>query len=268
MRRSRDHELTTAAEHTMDTTIALITGASRGLGRSMAVHLAAAGVDIVGTYRDNAEEAAALAREVEAHGRRAAVLPLDVGRSDTFAGFAETLRGTLRETFGRSTFDVLVNNAGHGVHAAFTDTTEAQFDRLVAVHLKGPFFLTQCVLPLMEDGGRILNVSTGLARFTLPGHAAYAAAKGGVEVLTRYLARELGDRGITANVIAPGAIATDFGGGVVRDVPEVGRHIAASIPLGRVGEADDVGAAVAALLAGGMGWMNGARVELSGGQNL
>jgi NAD(P)-dependent dehydrogenase (short-subunit alcohol dehydrogenase family) len=267
-RRSRDHELTTAEENAMHTKIAVITGASRGLGRSMAVHLADAGVDIVGTYRDNAGEAAALVREVEARGRRAAVLPLDVGRSDTFAGFTEALRDTLRDTFGRPTFDVLVNNAGHGVHAAFTDTTEAQFDQLLAVHLKGPFFLTQCLLPLMQDGGRILNVSTGLARFTLPGHAAYAAAKGGVEVLTRYLARELGDRRITVNVIAPGAIATDFGGGAVRDVAEVNRHVAASIPLGRVGEADDVGAAVAALLAGGTGWMNGARIELSGGQNL
>lgn len=149
------------------------------------------------------------------------------------------------------------------------DTTEEQFDELVAVHLKGPFFLTQRLLPLLADGGRILNVSTGLARFALPGHAAYAAAKGGVEVLTRYLARELGPRGITANVIAPGAIATDFGGGVVRDVPDLKRQVAATtIPLGRVGQPDDVGAAVAALLSDGMGWMNGVRVEVSGGQSL
>lgn len=248
--------------------LAVITGASRGLGRSMALHLAAAGIDVVGTYRSNGDDAAALVREIESHGRRAVMLPLDVGRSDTFAAFADALAGALGDTFGRPTFDFLVNNAGHGLHANVVDTTEAQFDELVAVHLKGPFFLTQCLLPLMADGGSILNVSTGLARFTIPGMAAYAAVKGGVEVLTRYLARELGPRGITANVIAPGAIATDFGGGVVRDVPELNRQVAASIPLGRAGRPDDVGAAVAALLSGGMGWMNGARVELSGGQNL
>lgn len=248
--------------------IAVITGASRGLGRNMALHLAAAGVDIVGTYRSRADEAAEVVREVEARGRRAVMLPLDTGRSDTFAAFAAALAGVLRETFGRPTFDFLVNNAGHGVHAAMTETTEAQFDELIAVHLKGPFFLTQRLLPLMADGGRILNVSTGLARFTLPGHAAYAAAKGGVEVLTRYLARELGERGITANVIAPGAIETDFGGGAVRDVPDLNRHVAAATALGRVGLPDDVGAAAAALLSDGMAWMNGVRVEVSGGQSL
>jgi NAD(P)-dependent dehydrogenase (short-subunit alcohol dehydrogenase family) len=252
----------------MSTRIALITGASRGLGRSMALHLAETGVDVVGTYRSNRDEAGDVAREVEARGRRAAMLPLDVGRSGTFAAFAEALAGTLGEVFGRQSFDFLVNNAGFGVHAAVAETTEEQFDELVAVHLKGPFFLTQRLLPLLADGGRILNVSTGLARFALPGHAAYAAAKGGVEVLTRYLARELGPRGITANVIAPGAIETDFGGGVVRDVPDVNRHVASTIPLGRVGQPDDVGAAVAALLSDGMGWMNGVRVEVSGGQNL
>ena len=252
----------------MDTKIALITGASRGLGRSMALHLAAAGVDVVGTYRNGAHEARALVREIEALGRRAAMLPLDVGRSGTFAAFADALADTLRGTFGRPTFDFLVNNAGHGVRATVAETTEAQFDELVAVQLKGPFFLTQCLLPLLADGGRILNVSSGLARFTLPGYGAYAAAKGGLEVLTRYLARELGDRRITANVIAPGAIATDFAGGVVRDVAAVHDHVAATIPLGRVGLPDDVGAAVAALLSEGMGWMNGARVEVSGGQSL
>jgi NAD(P)-dependent dehydrogenase (short-subunit alcohol dehydrogenase family) len=252
----------------MDPRIAVITGASRGLGRSMALHLAAAGVDVVGTYRERADEAAAVAREVEARGRRAAMLPLDVARSDTFPAFADALAGALRDTFGSPTFDVLVNNAGHGVHAPFVDTAEAQFDALLAVHLKGPFFLTQCLLPLMRDGGRILNVSTGLARFTLPGYAAYAAAKGGVEVLTRYLARELGDRRITANVIAPGAVETDFAGGAVRDVAALNRHVAAATALGRAGLPDDVGGAVTALLSEGMAWMNGARVELSGGQHL
>ena len=252
----------------MDTKIALITGVSRGLGRSMALHLAAAGVDVIGTYRTNEDQAAAVAREIESRGRRAAVLPLDVGRSETFAAFADAVAGTLRDTFGRPTFDFLVNNAGHGVYATVAETTEAQFDGLVAVQLKGPFFLTQRLLPLIADGGRILNVSTGLARFTLPGYAAYASAKGAVEVLTRYLAQELGPRGITANVLAPGAIATDFGGGVVRDVAAVNQHVAAATALGRVGLPDDVGAAVAVLLSDGGRWINGARIEVSGGQQL
>ena len=252
----------------MHTRLALVTGASRGLGRSIALHLAAAGVDVVGTYRERADEADAVAREIAARGRRVAMLPLDVAHAHTFAAFADTLAGVLAATFERATFDILVNNAGAGVHAPFAETTEAQFDAMVAIHLKAPFFLTQRLLPQLADGGRILNVSTGLARFTLAGYAAYAAAKGGVEVLTRYLAQELGARGITANVVAPGAIATDFGGGGVRDVPAVRDGVAATIPLGRVGLPDDVGAAVAALLSEGMGWMNGGRVELSGGQHL
>lgn len=252
----------------MSTKIALITGASRGLGRSMALHLADAGVDVVGTYRERADEAQAVAREVEARGRRAAMLPLDVARSGTFPAFAESLGGALRETFGRGSFDYLVNNAGHALRALLTETTEEQFDEIVAVHFKAPFFLTQRLLPLMADGGRVLNVSSGLARFSYPGSSAYGAAKGAVEVLTRYMAKELGERRITANVIAPGAIATDFGGGMVRDNPDVNRQVAGAIALGRVGEADDVGAAVAALLSDDMAWMNGVRVEVSGGQNL
>lgn len=252
----------------MDRKIAVITGISGGLGRSMALRLAEAGVDVIGTYRSQEREAAAVTREVASRGGRAVALPLDVGQSGTFAAFADSLAGVLRETFDRSTFHFLVNNAGFGVHAIVAQTTEAEFDALVAVHFKGPFFLTQRLLPLIADGGRILNVSTGLARFTLPGHAAYASVKGAVEVLTRYLARELGERRITVNVIAPGAIETGFGGGVVRDVPEVNRGTAAMIPLGRVGLPDDVGGAVAALLSDGMGWMNGVRVEVSGGQNV
>lgn len=252
----------------MDSRIALITGASRGIGRSIALQLAGAGVDIIGTYRSNAVDAAAVAREVESLGRRAAMRQLDVARSDTFAAFADMLATLLRDTFGRPTFDYLVNNAGMGLHAALAETSETQFDELMAVHLKGPFFLTQHLLPLLADGGHILNVSSGLARFTLPGFAAYAAAKGGVEVLTRYLARELGSRRIRANVIAPGAIATDFAGGRIRDIPEVNRQVAGMIPLGRVGLPDDVGKAAAALLSNDMSWMNGTRVEVSGGQNL
>ncbi|MBL0939342.1 MAG: SDR family oxidoreductase [Gemmatimonadaceae bacterium] len=251
-----------------DSRIALITGASRGLGRNMALRLATSGVHIIGTYRTRADEAQSLAQEIEALGVKAVMLPLDVSRSETFTDFVTQVGHALRDTFGATGFDYLVNNAGIGVHASVVETTERQFDELMAVHLKAPFFLTQRLLPLINRGGRVLNVSSGLARFTLPGYAAYAAAKGGVEVLTRYLARELGERQITVNVIAPGAIETDFGGGAVRDVPDLNRHIASTIPLGRVGLPDDVGAAVSALLSDNMAWMNGVRVEVSGGQLL
>lgn len=248
--------------------IALITGASRGLGRHMALRLAATGVDIIGTYRTRQREGDDAAREIAALGRTAVMLPLDVAHAHTFPAFADTVDVVLRDTFARTQFDFLVNNAGVGVHAPVTGTSETQFDELIAVHLKAPFFLTQHLLPRIVDGGRVLNVSSGLARFTLPGYAAYAAAKGGVEVLTRYFAKEFGARGITANVIAPGAIETDFGGGRVRDDQEINRYVASTIPLGRVGLPDDVGAAVAALLSDGMAWMNGVRVEVSGGQSL
>ncbi|MGG2397796.1 SDR family NAD(P)-dependent oxidoreductase [Pseudomonas sp. SH1-B] len=248
--------------------IALITGASRGLGRSAAKHLAAQGVDIIGTYRSQADEAQQLTRDIEALGGRALMLQLDVGDSSAFADFAERVAQGLRETFGVERFDFLVNNAGIGIHAAYSDTREAQFDELFKVQLKGPFFLTQRLLPLMADGGRILNVSTGLARFSLPGYAAYAAMKGGIEVWTRYLAKELGPRGISANVLAPGAIETDFGHGVVRDNPEVNAFVAGNTALGRVGLPDDIGAAVATLLGDGGRWINGQRIEASGGMFL
>ncbi len=247
------------------TPIALITGGSRGLGRSAALHLADRGVDLVITYRSGANEAADVVRRAEAKGRRAVALPLDVARSNTFGAFAEALRAALAREWRRDRFDFLVNNAGVGVHASFVETTEEQFDELVNVHLKGTFFLTQRLLPLLRDGGRIVNVSSGLARFALPGHSAYAAMKGGVEVLTRYLAKELGGRGITVNTIAPGAIETDFGGGAVRDNEGLNRAIAAQIALGRVGLPDDIGGAVAMLLAPESRWINGQRVEASGG---
>jgi NAD(P)-dependent dehydrogenase (short-subunit alcohol dehydrogenase family) len=248
--------------------IALITGASRGLGRSIALHLARQGTDIIGTYLSRRDDADAVAAEIAALGRRALMLPLDVADSATFAAFAAAVAAGLRATFGRERLDILVNNAGMGIHASFAETTEAQFDALIRTHVKGPFFLTQALLPLLADGGRILNLSTGLARFTLPGYAAYASAKGAVEVLTRYLAKELGPRGIRVNVIAPGAIASDFGGGAVRDNPELNRLVTGTIPLGRVGLPDDIGGAAAAILSDGFGWANGARIEVSGGQNL
>ncbi|HUA09031.1 MAG TPA: SDR family oxidoreductase [Candidatus Acidoferrales bacterium] len=252
----------------MSTKIAVITGASRGLGRNMALHLAARGVEIVGTYNSRADEAEGVAREIVARGSSAQMLQLDCGSAASIAAFAQALPPVLKDGFRRTTFDYLINNAGMGVYANFVDTTEEQLDRLYAVHVKAPFLLSQKLLPLMEDGGRIINLSSGLARFSLPGYSAYASMKGAIEVLTRYMAKELGARRITVNVVAPGAIETDFGGGVVRDNPEINKNVASTIPLGRAGLPDDVGGAVAALLSEDCGWINGTRIEVSGGQNI
>lgn len=253
----------------MNTTpIALITGGSRGLGRSMALQLAARGSDIVLTYHSKEAEARDVVQRIESLGRRAVALQLDVADSRGFADFAARLREVLAGTWQRQHFDHLVNNAGTGHNAPFAETTEAQFDQLVAVHLKATFFLTQALLPLIADGGRIVNVSSGLARFTFPGYAAYAAMKGGIEVLTRYMAKELGARGIAVNTIAPGAIETDFGGGRLRDDRAFNAQIASATALGRAGQPDDIGGAVAMLLAPGSGWINGQRVEVSGGMML
>jgi NAD(P)-dependent dehydrogenase (short-subunit alcohol dehydrogenase family) len=252
----------------MNRKIALITGASRGLGKSMAQHLAAQGIDIIGTYHSKLEDAESLSRDIMDLGGHAAMLQLDVSKSATFDDFVASLGRLLRNEFGRDNFDFLVNNAGIGIHASFAETTEEQFDQLVNIQLKGPFFLTQKLLPLIADGGRILNISTGLARFALPGYAAYAAMKGGIEVLTRYQAKELGARGISVNVLAPGAIETDFGGGVVRDNADVNAFIASNTALGRVGLPEDIGGAVAMLLSDAGRWINGQRVEASGGMFL
>ena len=244
--------------------IALITGASRGLGRNAALQLAARGMDLILTYRSHATEATAVVADIDRLGGRAAALPLDVGMTATFGAFADAVRRQLSK-WGRERFDHLVNNAGSGVHAPFAGTTEGQFDELMNIHLKGPFFLTQALLPLIADGGRILNVSSGLTRFTVPGYAAYAAMKGGVEVLTRYQAKELGARGIRANTLAPGAIETDFGGGRVRNDKQLNAFVAAQTALGRAGLPDDIGGVVAALLADDTGWVNAQRIEASGG---
>jgi len=245
--------------------IVLITGASRGLGKSAALHLAAQGVAVIGTYHSKSAEAQAVVAEIEAAGGQAAMLQLDVGDSSSFADFAAALSKVLRSKFDRDRIDFLVNNAGVGVHAGFAETTESQFDQMVNIHLKGPFFLTQTLLPMIKDGGRILNVSSGLTRFALPGYAAYASMKGAIEVWTRYLAKELGARGIAVNTLAPGAIETDFGGGAVRDNADLNNFVASVTALGRVGMPDDIGGAVAALLSDGSRWVNAQRVEASGG---
>ncbi|MCB8883405.1 SDR family oxidoreductase [Acidisoma cellulosilytica] len=247
------------------TEIALITGGSRGLGRNTAIHLAKRGVDIILTYHSRADEAESAVREIEALGRKAVALQLDAGATGTFPAFVESLAKSLHETWDKDRFQFLVNNAGIGMNTPFAEVTEAQFDALCNVHLKGVFFLTQRLLPLIADGGRIVNLSSGLARFSLPGYSAYAAMKGGVEVLTRYLAKELGARGIAVNTVAPGAIETDFGGGHVRDVPEINRMVASMTALGRVGLPDDIGPMIASLLSADNRWVNGQRIEVSGG---
>jgi NAD(P)-dependent dehydrogenase (short-subunit alcohol dehydrogenase family) len=253
---------------TTSTPIAIVTGGSRGLGKSTALHLAAQGCDLILTYRSQAEEAQAVVAQIEGLGRRAVALQLDVGISASFAEFAKDVKAALAATWQRDSFNYLVNNAGHGVNASLMETTEAQFDELFNVHLKGVFFLTQKLLPLMADGGRIVNLSTGLTRFSHPGRAAYAVMKGAVETLTLYMAKELGPRGITANVVAPGAIATDFGGGAVRDNPQVNSMIAAQTALGRAGLPDDIGAVIASLLSPANGWVTAQRIEASGGMYL
>ncbi len=245
--------------------IALITGGSRGLGKSISLHLAEKGNDIILTYQNNAAAAQEVVAQILKMGRKAVALKLSMAGHDTFAVFAEEVKAALHQNWQRNNFDFLVNNAGMGVNNPFMDTTETQFDDLMNVHFKGTFFLAQKLLPLMKDGGRIINISSGLARFSMPGYSAYAAMKGAIEVLTRYLAKELGPRKITANIIAPGAIETDFGGGLVRDNKQINDIIASSTALGRVGLPDDIGGAVASLLSDDSGWINGQRIEVSGG---
>jgi NAD(P)-dependent dehydrogenase (short-subunit alcohol dehydrogenase family) len=248
--------------------IALVTGGSRGLGKSTALHLAKHGTDVILTYKSGRAEAEATVAEIVSMGRRAHALPLDVAKSTTFVEFAIRLRDALSRNWQRDKVNFLVNNAGIGIHANFADTTEAQFDELVNIHLKGVFFLTQKLLPLLADGGRIVNISSGLSRFVLPGYSAYAAMKGAIEVLSRYMAKELGPRGIAVNVVAPGAIETDFGGGMIRDDAQVNAMIASQTALGRVGLPDDIGGVIASLLSTENGWINAQRIEASGGMFL
>jgi NAD(P)-dependent dehydrogenase (short-subunit alcohol dehydrogenase family) len=252
---------------TSTTRIAIVTGGSRGLGRSTVLSLARHGVDSIFTYKSNQAEARRVVALVAEAGRRAVALQLDTGDVRAFDPFVGNVRGALAE-WGAERFDYLVNNAGISHHRAFDQTAEEELDQLYNVHFKGVFFLTQKLLPLLNDGGRIVNVSSGLTRITVPGSGAYAAMKGAVEVLTRYLAKELGPRGITVNTVAPGAIATDFSGGMVRDNPEVNRRVAEMTALGRVGQPDDIGPMIASLLSEDNRWVNGQRIEVSGGMAL
>lgn len=245
--------------------IALITGGSRGLGKSTALAMARQGMDVVLTYQTQQGMAQAVVDDIAAMGRQAVALPLDVAKAATFAAFANQLNEALQQRWQRARFDFLVNNAGTGIHAPFAETTEQMFDDMVNIHLKSTFFLTQALLPLINDGGRIVNISSGLVRFALPGYSAYAAMKGGIEVLTRYMAKELGARQIAVNTVAPGAIETDFGQGLVRDNQAVNDYIAGQTALGRVGVAEDIGPMIASLLSESHRWVNAQRIEVSGG---
>jgi NAD(P)-dependent dehydrogenase (short-subunit alcohol dehydrogenase family) len=250
------------------TTISIVTGGSRGLGRNTAISIARHGGDVILTYQRSAEAAQAVVAEIQALGRQAVALQLDVGNTASFPAFVDAVRGALASKWGRDRFDHLVNNAGHGEMASFAETTESQFDALFNVHVKGVFFLTQALAPLLADHGRIVNFSSGLTRIAAPGFSAYSAAKGAVEILTVYMAKELACRGITANAIAPGAIETDFLGGAVRDTPAYNEAFAGMTALGRVGVPEDIGPAVASLLGPDNRWVTAQRIEVSGGQNI
>lgn len=247
--------------------VAIVTGGSRGLGRNTALNLAQRGVDVIVTYHSKQSAAEALVREIEALGRKAAAFQLDAGDTTAFDGFVSEVRQTLQK-WDRERFDFLVNNAGHSLHAPFIETTEEQFDAIVNVGFKGVYFLTQKLLPLMTEGGRIVNISSGLARAPMGNSSAYGAVKGAIEVLTRYIAQELGSRKITANVVAPGPIETDFSGGMVRDNPEVNKMVSQMTALGRPGVPDDIGPMIAALLSDENRWVNAQRIEVSGGWSL
>jgi NAD(P)-dependent dehydrogenase (short-subunit alcohol dehydrogenase family) len=247
--------------------IAIVTGGSRGLGRSTVLSLAKRGVHSIFTYQSNRAEAEKVASLAHDAGVKAVALQLDTGKISDFDDFLAAVRNTLRD-WERERFDYLVNNAGNSQHLNFEKVTEADFDAVVNVHFKGVFFLTQKLLPLMNDGGRIVNLASGLTRVAIPGSSAYAAAKGAVEVLTRYLAKELGPRRITANVVAPGAIQTDFSGGMVRDNPEINKMVSAMTALGRPGLPEDIGPMIASLLSEDNRWVNAQRIEVSGGMSI
>jgi NAD(P)-dependent dehydrogenase (short-subunit alcohol dehydrogenase family) len=248
--------------------LAIITGASRGLGKNSALALADKGIDVIFTYHNNVQAAQDVIEEIKQKGQKAFALQFDTRDFDAIPEFVSQVKGLLSNEFARSDFDYLLNNAGTGLRASVEETTYEELENMLAIHVKGPFFLTQALLPHIKDGGHILNISSGLARFSMPGSSAYAMAKGAVEVMTRYMAKEFANRQIRVNTLAPGAIATDFGGGNVRDNQQVNQMVASVTALGRVGEADDIGKAVAMLLSEDSSWITGQRIEASGGMFL
>lgn len=245
--------------------IALVTGGSRGLGKNTALKLAEKGVDVILTYRTQKEEADSVVSEIEQRGRRAVALHLDVAEVSSFHSFIEQVSELLQQHWKRDSFDFLINNAGIGAHATIANTTEELFDSLFNVHFKGVYFLTQSALPLIADNGRIVNISTGLARFAIPGYAAYASMKGAIETFTKYVAKEVGARGITANIVAPGPVETDFTRPGFEANPQVKGFLASQTTLGRVGVADDIGGVIAFLCSDDARWVTAQRIEASGG---
>lgn len=248
--------------------IALITGGSRGLGQNMALAIAKKGLDVIITYNSNTEAANEVVTAIEAIGQKAKAFQLDTSNTKSFDGFVKELTGYLNQTYGSPNLDFLINNAGTALYAPVADTTEEQLDAIFNIHYKGVFFLTQKLLPFINEGGGIVNISSGLTRITMPGSSVYGSLKAAVETLSRYLAKELGPRKIRVNVLAPGAIETDFGGGRTRDNKEINAQIAGLTALGRVGLPDDIGSVVAFLCSNDAGWINGQRIEVSGGQAL
>jgi NAD(P)-dependent dehydrogenase (short-subunit alcohol dehydrogenase family) len=248
--------------------IALVTGGSRGLGKDMALRLAEKGIDVILTYNTQAQDAQGVVTQVQQAGQKAALLKLNTGEIKSFSAFAENLQSVLHETFNATHFDFLINNAGIGGYSPIADVTEDMFDELWNIHFKGVYFLTQKLLPLLNDGGGVVNVSSGLTRVSVPGSSAYASMKGAVEVFTRYLAKELGARGIRANTIAPGGIMTDFGGGRLRNSEQLKQFVSNVTALGRPGVAEDIGGVVAFLCTEDARWVNGQRIEVSGGMQL
>lgn len=249
----------------MKTKIALVTGGSRGLGRDMAINLAKKGLDVIITYHSNEAAAKEVVKVIEDLGQKAKAFQLDTSSTAGFDDFFKNISNYLKEENGSPNFDFLINNAGTGLYVPFEETTEAQFDEMVNVHLKGVYFLTQKAVPYMNDKGGIVNISSGLARFTLPKSSAYASMKGAVDVFTRYLAKELAYKKIRANAVAPGAIATDFGNGENKKNEEKRKLLSNVTALGRVGEPEDIGSIVAFLCTDEAGWINGQRIEASGG---
>lgn len=248
--------------------IALVTGGSRGLGKDMALKLAGKGLDVIVTYNSRVEDAQRVVAQIEAAGQKAASLQLNTGTIASFGSFAEQLKSTLRQHFGTDRFDFLVNNAGQGGYSPIGQVTEAFFDDLLNVHFKGVYFLTQMLIPLLNDGGGIVNISSGLTRVSVPGSSVYGSLKTAVETLTRYLAKELGSRGIRANVVAPGAILTDFGNGHLRNSEDLQKMVSSITALGRPGVAEDIGGVVAFLCTEDARWVNAQRIEASGGMQI
>ncbi|MBC7826975.1 MAG: SDR family oxidoreductase [Chitinophagaceae bacterium] len=248
--------------------IALVTGGSRGLGKNMAFKLAEKGIDVILTYHSKKEDALNVVAQIEQTGQKAVALQLNAGDVKSFGSFFDQLKDILKKTFNTDRFDFLINNAGIGRNALIGEETEEMFDELMNVHFKGVYFLTQKMLPMLNNGGGIINVSSGLARFSGPGYSAYASMKGAIEVFTRYMATELGPRGIKANTIAPGAIATDFAGGYIRDNEQANKYVSSATALGRVGLPEDIGGVVAFLCTEDARWINAQRIEISGGMNI